>query len=179
MAQREIGLAAGEPPTARGYTPSVFSMLPKILERSGPRPNGTITALYTVLVDGDDMNDPVADAVRGILDGHLILDRNLAVQGRYPAIDPLASLSRLAQKLWNERQLRVASAARDALAAATEVQELVEVGAYVSGSNPRADKGLNVAPQLIEFMKQRPSDLTPSELSWQALMEICTRGDLI
>ncbi len=179
MAQREVGLAAGEPPTARGYTPSVFSMLPKILERSGPRVHGTITALYTVLVDGDDMNDPVADAVRGILDGHLVLDRNLAVQGRYPAIDPLASLSRLAQKLWNERQARVASATRDALAAATEVQELVEVGAYVSGSNPRADKGLRVAPQLVEFLRQRPSDLTPAERSWQALSEICTRGELI
>lgn len=179
MAQREVGLAAGEPPTARGYTPSVFSMLPKILERSGPRPEGTITALYTVLVDGDDMNDPVADSVRGILDGHLILDRNLAVQGRYPAIDPLASLSRLAQKLWNDRQGRVASAARDALAAAREVQELVEVGAYVSGSNPRADKGLRVAPQLIEFLKQRPTDLTPAERSWQALSEICVRGELV
>ncbi len=179
MAQREVGLAAGEPPTARGYTPSVFSMLPKVLERSGPRVHGTITALYTVLVDGDDMNDPVADAVRGILDGHLVLDRNLAVQGRYPAIDPLASLSRLAQKLWNERQARVASATRDALAAATEVQELVEVGAYVSGSNPRADKGLRVTPQLVEFLRQRPSDLTPAERSWQALSEICTRGELI
>ncbi|MDH4116618.1 MAG: FliI/YscN family ATPase [Acidimicrobiia bacterium] len=179
MAQREIGLAAGEPPTARGYTPSVFSMLPKILERSGPRPNGTITALYTVLVDGDDMNDPVADAVRGILDGHLVLDRKLAVQGRYPAIDPLASLSRLAQKLWNERQTRVATATRDALAAALEVQELVEVGAYVTGTNPRADKGLRVTPQLVEFLKQRPADLTPAERSWQALSEICSRAELI
>ena len=179
MAQREVGLAAGEPPTARGYTPSVFSMLPKMLERAGPRRVGTITALYTVLVDGDDMNDPVADAVRGILDGHLILDRKLAVQGRYPAIDPLASLSRLAQKLWNDKQMRVATATRDALAAAAEVQELVEVGAYVAGSNPRADKGLRVAPQLVEFLKQRPTDLTSSERAWQALSDICTRGELL
>lgn len=179
MAQREVGLAAGEPPTARGYTPSVFSLLPKVLERSGPRQHGTITGLYTVLVDGDDMNDPVADAVRGILDGHLILDRRLAVQGRYPAIDPLASLSRLAGKLWDERQERIATVTRDALAAATEVQELVEVGAYVPGSNPRADKGLRVAPQIVEFLKQRPADLTTFERSWQALGEICTRAELM
>ncbi len=179
MAQREVGLAAGEPPTARGYTPSVFSLLPKILERSGPREHGTITGLYTVLVDGDDMNDPVADAVRGILDGHLILDRRLAVQGRYPAIDPLASLSRLAGKLWNDRQERVATVTRDALAAAMEVQELVEVGAYVAGSNPRADKGLRVAPQIVEFLKQRSGDLTTFERSWQALADICTRAELL
>jgi flagellum-specific ATP synthase len=179
MAQREIGLAAGEPPTARGYTPSVFSLLPKILERSGPRPNGTITGLYTVLVDGDDMNDPVADAVRGILDGHLVLDRRLAVQGRYPAVDPLASLSRLAGKLWNREQERIAIAVRDALAAAAEVQELVEVGAYVSGSNPRADRGMRAAPQIVEFLKQRPADLTDFDRGWQALREICTRAELI
>ena len=179
MAQREIGLAAGEPPTARGYTPSVFSLLPQILERSGPRKNGTITGLYTVLVDGDDMNDPVADAVRGILDGHLVLDRRLAHQGRYPAIDPLASLSRLASKLWTEDQERVATTVRDALAAAAEVQELVEVGAYVPGSNPRADRGLRAAPQLVEFLKQRSGDLTGSELGWQALTDICTRSELI
>jgi flagellum-specific ATP synthase len=179
MAQREIGLAAGEPPTARGYTPSVFSLLPQILERSGPRKNGTITGLYTVLVDGDDMNDPVADAVRGILDGHLVLDRRLAHQGRYPAIDPLASLSRLASKLWTEDQERVATTVRDALAAAAEVQELVEVGAYVAGSNPRADRGLRAAPQLVEFLKQRSADLTDSDLGWQALTDICTRSELI
>jgi flagellum-specific ATP synthase len=179
MAQREVGLAAGEPPTARGYTPSVFSLLPKLLERSGPREHGTITGIYTVLVDGDDMNDPVADAVRGILDGHLILDRRLAIQGRYPAIDPLASLSRLAGKLWNDRQERVATVTRDALAAAMEVQELVEVGAYVAGSNPRADKGLRVAPQIVEFLRQRSGDLTTFERSWQALADICTRAELL
>lgn len=179
MAQREIGLAAGEPPTSRGYTPSVFSLLPRILERSGPRRTGTITGLYTVLVDGDDMNDPIADAVRGILDGHLVLDRRLAHLGRYPAIDPLASLSRLASKVTNPQQQRVANAVREALAAAAEVQELVEVGAYVPGSNPRADRGLKVTPQLVEFLKQRPGDLTGFELGWQALTDICTRGELL
>lgn len=172
MAQREIGLAAGEPPTARGYTPSVFSVLPQILERTGPRQNGTITAMYTVLVEGDDMNDPIADAVRGILDGHIILDRGLAVQGRYPAIDPLASLSRLASKLWSPQQETMATVTRDALAAAEEVSELVEVGAYVPGSNPRADRGLRAAPPIIEFLKQSPSDVTPSEASWDQLVAI-------
>lgn len=169
MAQREVGLAAGEPPTARGYTPSVFSLLPKLLERSGPRANGTVTAFYTVLVDGDDMNDPVADAVRGILDGHLVLDRRIAMQGRYPAIDPLASLSRLAAKLWSPEQERLATAARAALAAAAEVQELVEVGAYVPGSNPAADRGLRAAPHLQELFRQHPADLTGMEVAWDRL----------
>ncbi len=172
MAQREIGLAAGEPPTARGYTPSVFTVLPQLLERTGPRTHGTITAMYTVLVDGDDMNDPIADAVRGILDGHIVLDRNLAVQGRYPAIDPLASLSRLAAKLWSEPQQVMATVTRDALAAAAEVSELVEVGAYVPGSNPRADRGLRSAPRLIEFLKQSPNEVTPKEEAWDRLATI-------
>jgi flagellum-specific ATP synthase len=172
MAQREIGLAAGEPPTARGYTPSVFTVLPQLLERTGPREHGTITAMYTVLVDGDDMNDPIADAVRGILDGHIVLDRNLAVQGRYPAIDPLASLSRLAAKLWSEPQQVMATVTRDALAAAAEVAELVEVGAYVPGSNPRADRGLRAAPKLVEFLKQSPNEVTPKEASWDRLAAI-------
>lgn len=172
VAQRDVGLAAGEPPTVRGYTPSVFTVLPKLLERSGPRQHGTITAMYTVLVDGDDMNDPVADAVRGILDGHLVLDRRLAVSGRYPAIDPLASLSRLASKIITPDQTRLATSVRDALAAAAEVQELVEVGAYVPGSNPRADRGLRAAPSLAEFLSQRPEDLTPDGESWHRLTEL-------
>lgn len=169
MAQREVGLAAGEPPTARGYTPSVFSLLPSLLERSGPRERGTITAMYTVLVDGDDMNDPVADSVRGILDGHIVLDRRLANQGRYPAIDPLASLSRLAAKVSSPEETALAVAARDALAAAAEVAELVEVGAYVPGTNARADRGLAVAPRLVDLFRQRPDDLTDPDESWARL----------
>ncbi len=169
MAQRDVGLAADEPPTARGYTPSVFSMLPKMLERSGPRATGTITGMYTILVDGDDHNDPIADAVRGILDGHLVLDRALAVRNRYPAIDPLASLSRLATKVLDPTKIALAAATREALAAAAEVQELVEVGAYVPGSNPRADHGLSVAPHIIQFLTQTPGDLTAYDESWRRL----------
>jgi flagellum-specific ATP synthase len=178
MAQREIGLAAGEPPTARGYTPSVFSLLPKLLERSGPRQLGAITGLYTVLVDGDDMNDPIADSVRGILDGHIVLDRRLAVQGRYPAVDPLASLSRLTGKLWEPSQEQLVTAARGALASAAEVQELVEVGAYVPGSNPKADRGLRATPALVDFLTQRPDELTPFDQAWRRLSSVCQEAGL-
>ena len=178
MAQREVGLAAGEPPTARGYTPSVFSLLPRYLERSGPRSTGTITGIFTVLVDGDDMNDPIADAARSILDGHLVLDRKLAVQGRYPAVDPLASLSRLAAKLWTPDQEHVATAIRAALAAAAEVQELVEVGAYVPGTNPRADRGLAASPRIIDFFRQRPDEIDGFEETWRALTELTRQMEL-
>ena len=140
-----------------------------MLERSGPRATGTITGMYTILVDGDDHNDPIADDVRGILDGHLVLDRALAVRNRYPAIDPLASLSRLATKVLDPDRVALAAATREALAAAAEVQELVEVGAYVPGSNPRADHGLSVAPQIVSFLTQTPGDLTPYEESWRRL----------
>jgi flagellum-specific ATP synthase len=169
MAQREIGLAAGEPPTARGYTPSVFSLLARLLERAGPRDRGTITGFYTVLVEGDDMNDPIADSARSILDGHIVLDRRLAVAGRYPAIDPLSSLSRLAAKLVPPERLALAAAARDAMAAADEVRELVEVGAYVPGSNPAADRGLRALPALIEYMKQAAGTTTTFDRAWAEL----------
>ncbi len=166
MAQREVGLAAGEPPTARGYTPSVFSLMARLLERAGPRQNGTITGFYTVLVEGDDMNDPIADAARSILDGHLILDRRIAVSGRYPAIDPLSSLSRLAPKLLPPARIELAAAARDAIAAAEEVRELVEVGAYVPGTNPAADRGMLALPDLIEFMKQGAGSVSGFDQAW-------------
>jgi len=179
MAQREIGLAAGEPPTARGYTPSSFSMLPQLLERAGPRARGTVSGFYSVLVEGDDMNDPIADAARSILDGHIVLDRRLAIETRYPAIDPLASLSRLATKISTPEHTTAAAAVRSALAAANEVRDLVEVGAYVSGTNPRADRGLAAAPDLIEFFRQPASDLTPAEQSIPALEELCARLGLM
>ncbi len=169
LAQREVGLAAGEPPTARGFTPSVFAALPKLLERTGPRPNGTITAVYTVLVDGDDHNDPIADSVRGILDGHIVLERRLAQAGRYPAVDPLGSVSRLASKVLEPKQLALVGEARRAMAAAEEVRDLVEVGAYVPGTNAEADAGLAVNPALIEFCKQDVDELSAFPSTFDAL----------
>jgi flagellum-specific ATP synthase len=160
LAQREVGLAAGEPPTARGFTPSVFAALPRLLERTGPRERGSITAVYTVLVDGDDHNDPVADTVRGILDGHIVLDRRLAHAGRYPAVDPLLSISRLASKVLPADHVAVAAEARRALAAAESVRDLVEVGAYAPGSNPDADWGLSVAPALIDLCRQATDEIS-------------------
>ncbi len=179
MAQRDVGLAAGEPPTARGYTPSVFSLLPKLLERAGPRTaeaGGSITAFYTVLVDGDDMNDPIADAARSILDGHLVLDRRLTTSGRYPPIDPLASLSRLASKVLTPSQRADATAVRAALAAAEEVRDLVEVGAYVRGTNPGADRGLDLAPDVIAFLRQLAEERSDYDASWARLSELAGRA---
>jgi len=143
MAQREIGLAIGEPPTTRGYTPSVFAILPKLLERSGTSEKGTITALYTVLVEGDDMNEPVTDAVRGILDGHIVLSRQLASQNHYPAIDILSSVSRVMIEIVDKEHREAASSLRNILATYKEAEDLVNIGAYVAGSNPRIDYALN------------------------------------
>ncbi len=162
MAERELGLAAGEPPTARGYTPSVFALLPALLERTGPREQGSITGLFTVLVDGDDMNDPIADSARSILDGHIVLDRRLAHQGRYPAIDPLASISRLAASTSQPEDLEVATVLRSVLAAVEDVRDLVEVGAYVPGTNPVADMGLLIEGDVKGLLGQAPDDLTPA-----------------
>ena len=169
MAQREIGLAAGEPPTARGYTPSVFSLMARLLERAGPRALGTITGYYSVLVEGDDMNDPIADTARSILDGHVVLDRRIAISGRYPAIDPLASLSRLAPRLVPPEQRALVTSAQDALAAAEEVRELVEVGAYVPGTNPAADRGLAAKPALVEFLRQPSHEVVAFQDAWAQL----------
>ena len=169
MAQRDVGLAAGEPPTARGYTPSVFSVLPQLLERAGPRREGTVTAFYTVLVEGDDMNDPIADTARSILDGHLVLSRALGVRGHYPAIDPLASLSRLASKVVEPSGQDAAAVIRRALAAADEVRDLVEVGAYVPGTNPDADRGLAMRGAIDAFLRQDVADLTGYEDTWNRM----------
>ena len=169
MAQRDVGLAAGEPPTARGYTPSVFTMLPRLLERAGPRERGTVTGFYTVLVEGDDMNDPIADAARSILDGHLVLDRALATAGRYPPVDPLASLSRLATKVLPPDRLAAAGDVRAALAAAAEVRDLVEVGAYVPGTNELADRGLAVQSDIVSFLRQDMHERGDLDEAWAAL----------
>lgn len=172
MAQREVGLAAGEPPTARGYTPSVFSMLPRLLERAGPRANGSITAFYTVLVEGDDLNEPVADTARSILDGHIVLDRRLAIAGRYPAVDPLGSLSRLAAKVTDPERQRVLHRVRGAMAAAEEVRDLVEVGAYVAGTNPMADAGLALMPEVIAFLSQSMGEVSDYDAAWSRLAQL-------
>ncbi|MCE9620945.1 MAG: FliI/YscN family ATPase [Actinomycetia bacterium] len=176
LAQREVGLAAGEPPTARGFTPSVFAALPKLLERTGPREHGTVTAIYTVLVEGDDHNDPIADTVRGILDGHIVLDRRLAHAGRYPAVDPLLSISRLASKVLAPEMVAIADQARRALAAAEAVRDLVEVGAYQPGSNPDADYGLAVQPGIVALCRQQTNDVTPIADTFAALVDVLNVG---
>ncbi|MBV8642956.1 MAG: flagellar protein export ATPase FliI [Candidatus Eremiobacteraeota bacterium] len=154
MAQREIGLAIGEPTTTRGYTPSVFALLPKLLERTGTSEHGTITALYTVLVDGDDLNEPVADAVRSILDGHIVLSRKLASANHYPAIDVLASVSRVMPDVVPPSHLTAASTVRDIMATYRDAEDLVNIGAYVPGSNPRVDHALARIDQVRLFLRQ-------------------------
>lgn len=154
MAQREIGLAIGEPPATKGYTPSVFSMLPKLLERSGMSDKGSITAFYTVLVDGDDFNEPIADAVRGILDGHIVLSRDLAAKNHYPAIDILRSVSRLMPEIAEDEHKRAASLARDLLSSYKEAEDLINLGAYASGSNSKIDMAIRYIETINEFLTQ-------------------------
>ncbi len=154
MAQREVGLAIGEPTTTRGYTPSVFALLPKLLERAGTSQSGTITGLYSVLVDGDDMNEPVADAVRSILDGHIVLSRKLAAANHYPAIDVLGSVSRVMTDVVDQNHFSAASAVRDVLATYRDAEDLVNIGAYVPGSNPRVDLALSKIEAIRHFLRQ-------------------------
>ena len=161
MAQREIGLAGGEPPSQKGYTPSVFNLLPKVLERAGNFRRGSITGFFTVLVEGDDFNEPICDAVRGILDGHFILSRELAGQGHYPAIDVLHSVSRLASAIAPAPQRQAAARIRQALAAWRDSQDLIQLGAYVAGSNPTLDASIRLRPELLDFLRQDHSTTTP------------------
>lgn len=154
IAQREIGLATGEPPTTKGYTPSVFALLPKLLERAGSNDKGTITAFYTVLVDGDDLNEPIADSLRGILDGHFVLDRKLAVQGQYPAINVLQSISRVMEKIVDRDHLKVAQEIRSLLSTYEENQELIQIGAYKRGTKKDIDQAISYMPKIQEFLKQ-------------------------
>jgi flagellum-specific ATP synthase len=159
MAQREIGLASGELPTARAYTPSVFALLPRLLERGGASANGgSLTALYTVLVDGDDMNDPIADTVRSILDGHIVLSRAIAQRARYPAIDITQSISRLATSITAAAEARLMQDAVRSLALYESSRDLIEVGAYRSGSNPALDRAVKLMPELERFIAQRPDE---------------------
>jgi flagellum-specific ATP synthase len=154
MAQREIGLAAGEPPAQKGYTPSVFALLPKVFERAGNFPRGSITGFFTVLVEGDDFSEPICDAVRAILDGHIVLSRQLAAANHYPAIDILQSVSRLQSQLASPEQGAQARAVRQALALYHQAEDLIQLGAYVSGSNPQLDAAIRARPQILEFLRQ-------------------------
>jgi flagellum-specific ATP synthase len=154
MAQREIGLAAGEPPSQKGYTPSVFALLPKIFERAGNFENGSITGFFTVLVEGDDFNEPICDAARGILDGHFILSRDLASAGHYPALDVLSSVSRLANKVVKKEEVADAQRVREALALYQSSADLIQLGAHVQGANPKLDLSIRVRPRIQDFLRQ-------------------------
>ncbi|AGK55367.1 flagellar protein export ATPase FliI [Bacillus sp. 1NLA3E] len=154
MAQREIGLAIGEPPTTKGYTPSVFAMLPQLLERAGTGQKGSISAIYTVLVDGDDMNEPIADAVRGILDGHIVLNRAIAGKGIFPSIDVLNSVSRVMTEVTSDEHLNAASNLKKLLGAYNEAEDLINIGAYKKGSNREIDLAIRLKPQMDQFLRQ-------------------------
>ncbi len=172
MAQREIGLASGEPPTTKGYTPSVFTILPKLLERPGKTSSGSITGLYTVLVDNDDMNEPIADAVRSILDGHIVLSRRLAHKNHYPAIDILESISRVMPNIVSNDQRGLAMRAREILATYREAEELINIGAYVKGSNPKIDDAIKKYPKLESFLIQDLNEIDFSRDIWNDLKSI-------
>ncbi len=163
MAQREIGLAAGEPPSQKGYTPSVFNLLPKVFERAGNFPRGSITGFFTVLVEGDDFNEPICDAVRAILDGHVVLSRDLGSAGHYPAIDVLRSVSRLSSQISERPQLQHARALRESLSRYEQAQDLINLGAYSKGANPKLDTVLAVKPEIERFLCQEPDVASPRE----------------
>ena len=172
MAQREIGLAAGEPPSQKGYPPSVFNLLPRIFERAGNFRNGSITGLFTVLVEGDDFNEPIADAVRAILDGHIVLSRALGAAGHYPAIDVLQSVSRLASKLQTPDQAKAAQQIREAMAALNRSEDLIQLGAYISGSNPKLDRAIQLRPQLESFLRQDTTMKAQHQETFNKMMDL-------
>jgi flagellum-specific ATP synthase len=172
MAQREVGLAIGEPPATRGYTPSVFALLPRVLERSGTSDRGSITGIYTVLVDGDDVNEPISDAVRGILDGHVVLARRLAAMGHYPAIDILQSVSRVMPSVTDRAHQQSAALFRSNLAIYRESEDLVNIGAYQPGANPALDWALGKLPQINQFLRQGTDERSDLAGAIQALREI-------
>jgi FliI/YscN family ATPase len=163
MAQREIGLAAGEPPAQKGYTPSVFAILPRVFERAGHFGRGSITGFFTVLVEGDDFNEPICDAVRAILDGHVVLSRHLAAGGHYPAIDVLQSVSRLESQLATAGHARACRKVRQALALYRQSEDLIQLGAYVAGSNPQLDAAIRLRPDMLEFLRQDAGRKVPRE----------------
>jgi len=183
MAQREIGLAAGEPPTTKGYTPTVFTELPKLLERAGPGPvraDGTvaapITGLFTVLVDGDDHNEPIADAVRSILDGHIVMERAIAERGRFPAINVLKSISRTMPRAADPAYLPVLNRAKQVMATYSDMEELIRLGAYRPGSSPEVDEAIGFHPALEAFLAQDKEDSTSLAEGYQRLAAILSGG---
>jgi flagellum-specific ATP synthase len=172
MAQREVGLSAGEPPATRGYPPSVFALLPRLLERAGNAAVGSITGLYTVLVEGDDMNDPIGDTVRSILDGHVVLTRRLATAGHFPSIDVLESISRVTNAVTHGEQRTAAVRLRQLLAAHRDVKELVEIGAYAAGSDADADQAIALMPRINDFLRQSLDAPSGLDQTWQQLQEL-------
>ena len=174
MAQREIGLAAGEPPSQKGYTPSVFNLLPKVFERAGNFPGGSITGFFTVLVEGDDFNEPITDAVRAILDGHIVLSRELGAAGHYPAIDVLRSVSRLSSHVSEKQHLQHARALRESLSRYEQAQDLINLGAYTKGANPKLDTVLAVKPEIERFLRQEPEIATSREETLSGLGKLAS-----
>lgn len=179
MAQREIGLSAGEPPTSKGYPPTTFAELPKLLERAGPGTNaqGDITGYFTVLVEGDDHNEPISDAVRGILDGHIVLERSIADKGRYPAINLLKSISRSMPKCLTEEQETLVRQAREIISTYEDMEELIRLGAYRAGSDPKVDHAIMMYPQIENFLKQRPNEHTSLDQGYDMLKSILHPGN--
>lgn len=175
MAQREVGLTIGEPPATRGYTPSVFAMLPKLLERSGTGNKGSITGIYTVLVDGDDMNEPIADAVRSILDGHIVLSRSLASQNHYPAIDILPSVSRVMLDIVDQSHWQSAQALRSILTTYREAEDLINIGAYASGNNPRIDRAIRLIDSVRGLLQQSVYESTDFKATLTRMLDLANQ----
>jgi flagellum-specific ATP synthase len=174
MAQREVGLLVGEPPTTKGYTPSCFAALPQLLERAGMSDRGSVTGLYTVLVEGDDLNDPVADAARSVLDGHIVLSRRLAVMNHYPAVDVLESVSRVMPEVALPGQMEAAARVREWLAAWRESEDLIQLGAYVIGTNPLTDRAIERRPEIVRFLRQASGEGTPLARTVSWMIELAT-----
>ncbi len=172
MAQREVGLAAGEPPSQKGYTPSVFTLLPKVFERAGNFERGSITGFFTVLVEGDDFNEPICDATRGILDGHVILSRELASSGHYPAIDVLNSVSRLSSKVSTKEEVLAAQKIRESLALYQNSADLIQLGAHVQGANPRLDTSIRIRPQIMQFLRQDSEAYSPIDKTLEGMQTL-------
>jgi len=177
LAQREIGLAAGEPPTTRGFPPSVFGMLPRLLERAGRTARGSITGFYSVLVEGDDPNEPISDAVRGLLDGHAWLSRKLAARGHYPAVDILESVSRLMIEVVDTTHRAAAQTLRELMAVYRDHEDLISVGAYRAGSNPLVDRAIQLQDDINRFLRQGMDEASSVPQARAALLALVTRAE--